>query len=121
MATQTKVREFMAATGVEKNYESITLGMCQQMEHAAIAQNDLEGFHAAGATSGIYKGLQSHLVAFMSSHYEECYTDDELDELIVIYNMAVSRKGRELVPVLQQGILNSLGEKMAQLVSEVMA
>lgn len=122
MATPKKVIEYMVATQMEEGFRQVAQGFLQQMSLNSLCEGDMEGALYAQFQSKLQDRLQAQILGMIRRLVSELFTDGELDALIAIYNMPVSRKARELIPVIQLEILNfSNTVDFGRLSKEIMA
>ena len=104
------------------NYQLLVQGFLQQFSLDMLCKGDREGALFAEVQSRLQDRLQTKILDMMGRLVGELFTDDELDQLIVVYKMPVSQKVRESVPIMQREVLNLLGSlDFDRLAKEIMA
>lgn len=108
MATPRKVQEYLIATEVAKNYLETMRSLLEQTSLDMLSKGDQNGASKVQQRLRIYGRIQNDLLDLMARLYGELFTDEDLEQLIAIYRMPVSKKIRLSIPSIQREFLDFL-------------
>lgn len=111
MASLKKVREYFEAAEMLKQYTALTENVCAQMSAYFAGRSDDDGLMATELRKRLGVIIGEKMLAFAEEMFVELFSDEELDELIVIHSSPVFKRLRVLAPEMTKKLtISILGE-----------
>jgi|SRR3989344_7001980 len=118
MATEGKVRQFLEVSDLVEQMKKIVQQICEGMKADFEKHSDDLGATTTEVFNKLYNFIAAKMDDLILSLYKDFYTDEELDELIIVHSSSIFQKMRERTPEITNRLVSFLNENQEVIENE---